>query len=363
MKRILMIANTYYQLIIAIQMRYTIFENEEVILLLSNHSKGAEIACKKLADNNIFSETHYIKTKGIVAKRNYKEKFKDALDIAFKSQNRFSYYLTNIENKYFDEMIFHNFDLDIYGVYATLYQHNPRIAVSQYEEGILSYGVSIDHTLNREAIGLIRKLFRKKTVYDALSKFYCFYPQLYSGALNVCKVPGVQKTGPCANGLRLAFDITDEVLNYPEKYIFFAGIYDFEGGTPIGELDLACKVADLVGKENLLVKIHPRDTRTEFRDYGFRLDANTHIPWEAIQLSGDFQDKVFLTTLSGSALAGSLMMENPVKTFYMFKQCDISGNSTAQRNMEIIQNLLRNSLMQKSFSSIKITERIEEILG
>lgn len=65
------------------------------------------------------------------------------------------------------------------------------------------------------------------------------------------------------------------------------------------------------------VKTHPRDSRTIYKDHGFNVDVNSSIPWEAIQLSGDFSDKVFLTINSGSVLSGSTMSEKPVKTFYM----------------------------------------------
>lgn len=75
------------------------------------------------------------------------------------------------------------------------------------------------------------------------------------------------------------------------------------------------KVANLVGKDNLLIKIHPRDLRTIYSDNGFNVDKNSLIPWEAIQLSSDFSDKVFLTINSGSVLSGSTMSEKPVKTF------------------------------------------------
>ncbi|HEG1241807.1 TPA: hypothetical protein SCN02_002979, partial [Enterococcus faecium] len=74
-------------------------------------------------------------------------------------------------------------------------------------------------------------------------------------------------------GSRTALQLSD-IFNpmidiYKEKkYIFFTSVYDFEGGEPVGEYELVCKIADLVGKDNLIVKTHPRDVRTIYKDNG-----------------------------------------------------------------------------------------------
>lgn len=86
------------------------------------------------------------------------------------------------------------------------------------------------------------------------------------------------------------------------------------------------------------------------------------IPWEAIQLSGDFSDKVFLTINSGSVLSGSTMSEKPVKTFYMYKLCDIKENKSCQKNAQDIEALLCESSMKEVFRNVRIAEKIEDIL-
>ena len=58
MKRILIIANTYYQLVLAIQMSKTVFEQDEIILLLSDHSKNTEEICKRLNEIHVFNKAY-----------------------------------------------------------------------------------------------------------------------------------------------------------------------------------------------------------------------------------------------------------------------------------------------------------------
>lgn len=169
-------------------------------------------------------------------------------------------------------------------------------------------------------------------------------------------------TSPAVRGRLFSRTLRIIILAFVLFICFFTSVYDFEGGNPIGEYELVCKVAKLVGIDNLLVKTHPRDSRTIYKDHGFNVDVNSSIPWEAIQLSGDFSDKVFLTINSGSVLSGSTMSEKPVKTFYMYKLCDIKENKSCQKNAQDIEALLCESSMKEVFRNVRIAEKIEDIL-
>lgn len=125
---------------------------------------------------------------------------------------------------------------------------------------------------------------------------------------------------------------------------------------------MVCKVADLVGKDNLLVKTHPRDKRTIYSDNGFKVDKNSNIPWEAIQLSKDFSDKVFLTVNSSSVLAGSFMSEKTVKTFYLYKLCNVENNSLAKQGVETLENLLLNNELKKILVNVNVLADIDSVI-
>ena len=63
LKKILLIANTYIQLMVAIQIKLCFFKNDYVTLLLSDHTKGAKIIQKRLKNCHIFDDCYYIETK------------------------------------------------------------------------------------------------------------------------------------------------------------------------------------------------------------------------------------------------------------------------------------------------------------
>ena len=361
MRKMLIIANTYYQLILSIQMKYTIFANDHITLILSNHSNNAREVYRKLKNEKIFNECYYVESKNIDNNISKISKIIDVIKISLNFNNKYDIFLDNLPSRYFDELIFFNIKLFEYeSIFGKLYKENNEINVSLFEEGILSYTQEVGNSRRRKIINIIRICTGNSPMLSKLNKFYCFFPEIYKGKLNAIKIPLINTQSLSVNSIKTIFKT--ENLKYEKKYIFFTSVYDFEGGEPVGEYELVCKVADLVGKENLLVKMHPRDSRSIYKDSGFTVDENSSVPWEAIQLSGDFCDKIFLTINSGSVLSGSTMSENGVKTFYMFKLCNIEGNLSCKKNTYDIENLLKNESMKEVLKTVKIAERLEDIL-
>lgn len=362
MKNVLIVANTYYQLIVALQLRFTLFKNDIVVLLLSDHSNGAEYVAKKLINIECFTQTKFIRTQYLSKKKSLFEKFANAYENISVKKNRYKSILEGISGDIiFDEIIAFNIDILICNLFAILYEKNKRLVVSGYEEGLLSYNTQQLHFPGFKQICCARNIIGKKGMNQAFGNFYCFFPQLYKGILQAVKVPLIDKDSPAIDILRNIFDVQGKDLIYTQKYIYFSSVYDFEGGKPIGEFELVRNIAKQVGKENLIVKVHPRDTRPTYAEEGFLVDKNSSKPWEVIQLLGDFSNKVFLTATSGSVLAGNFLTTLPVPTFYMYKFCDISGNNTALKTVSNIKALLQEKTMKKVFFHIKTAESIEDI--
>ena len=361
---ILIIANTFYQIIFAIQLKTTVFNNERVTLCISDHSNNAETIARRIRDSAYFDEVHFVKTKHLLYVPKLSDSVRQFFEICFGTSNKYcTVCFDNVDNS-FDELISYNIGRDTVSIYSVLSQYNKNIKLSRYEEGILSYNNTIQKivTPKRKIMDFVRKIQGKPQFTKSGKNFYCFYPELYKGELNPVKIPLISDTPKTMEIIKKVFDVNLTEDDYKEKYIFFTSVYDFEGEHPIGEYDLVCKIADRVGKENLLIKTHPRDKRTIYTDNGFKVDKNSNIPWEAIQLSGDFSDKVFLTATSGSVLSGSFMSSKPPKTFYLYKLCHIDGNKTAEESRRNITELLADKNVKSIFGRVKIAESIEDIL-
>lgn len=359
MGRKLFIANTYYQLILAIQMRDTIFPEDETVLFFSDHSNNSLETVKTLQQLGIFSECYHIRTKNMYINRKRFQSIEEIFSMTFLKKNVYSSFWPELKNCWFDEIIVFTFDIAVDGLYYYLSTFNRELKVSRYEEGIFSYSSGDIFYKKRYLISGIRRIIRRPAILENFKNFYCYYPDLYDGKLTTAAVPVIKKDSKVSLWLTELFPIK---LTYSQKYIFFTSVFDFEGGTPIGEYELVCKIRDFVGNDNLLIKLHPRDFRSIYRDNGFNVDENSAAPWEAIQLSHDFGDKVFLTVNSGSVVSGNMMSEHPAQTYYLYKLCNVDGNTSYKKATEDIAHVLNDEHIQKALKTVHIVNKLEEIL-
>ena len=337
MKR-LIVCNTYFQLITSIWLKLSECKYDTVDLIISDQSIGADKVTNNLRFLELFRNVIFVENKEFCQKQTINPLLKI---------KRFNYIVFGMntisirDNKY-DELLYYNPDLFTYGLFAKLYDSNPNIKCSRYEEGVLSYEDVIFLEKSRlKHANTIRHLLGKKSLEDMTEDFYCFYPEFYHGKLNNVTIPKISDVNELAKILASIFDIKKDSTYIKEKYIFFTSVYDFEGGAEIGETKLVQKITDIVGKENLIVKTHPRDNRDIFGSLGISTYKNSSIPWEAIQLNGDFSDKVFLTVNSGSVLGANLLIEKRPRVFFMHKCCNCSCNPAAISTTNTIDDLLK----------------------
>ncbi len=356
MNKILILCNTYYQLITAIQMKLTLFKDESVSLALSDHSRNAEKIFEAIKRESLFDDCALINTKDEIST-------KSVLSIARSiNQGIFGVQTDTILKRSYDEFIFNNLECITYSIFNTLLKYNPQIKCNRLEEGVLSYDF-IDKRIKKViVVEKIRKPFSKPIITVCTQKLYCFYPNVYKGNLQTVRIPRIKIGDEATKVIRNIFNL-DLSTAYSEKYIYFTSVYDFEGGTPIGEFEIVKRVGEMVGKDNLLIKMHPRDTRGLYEKEGFKVDKNSSVPWEAIQLSSDFSDKVFLSTTSGSVLAGSLLSEKPVKTIYMYNFCYADNNNLAKGSITSINNLLKDEFLSPILTGVSVATKYEDILS
>ncbi len=147
-------------------------------------------------------------------------------------------------------------------------------------------------------------------------------------------------------------------LSYPQKYIFFASVYDFEGEEPVGELEFALALANKVGFDNLLVKVHPRDDVNRFKNVGLNVDKNSQMPWEVIQLNYDFSDSVFITVASTSVLTISLIVDKSPKIYFAHRLF-CSQNSVFKKAKCFCEEMIDQNI--KKLANICFLNSIEEL--
>ena len=358
--KILIIANVYSQLIIAIQMRRTVFKNDDVSIMVSDISKDACRYSRNLENEKVFDSVYYVEAR----------KYSPEPVSMFKKMTSISRIVSGnkvfreIYDETWDKLCFYNTDTATYSLYVSLAKKNPELECIMFEEGIMSYSTPFSDNMRYRIAEKALSLRGIRSLQNATKTFYCFYPEQYSGKFAARKIPKIDMSDQgFVNIIRRVFEVDAEKNNriYSRKYIYFSGVYDFEGGSPIGELDLIERVSDAVGKDNMVVKVHPRDITDRFIERGLNVAESSNVPWEAIQMTSDLEGVTFLTTISGSVLFTNLITNAPVKSVFLFPLCDLSKNEMASRNVKDIRRIVNDGVEGKALPWIVFCDDIEKI--
>lgn len=356
--RVVFNCNTYYQLIVAIQLKLTTFKEDEVILLFSDLSNGADEVVRRIRDIHLFTEAYLIEKYERIRKK------KGSLD-RIKELGRLIFGTKKCDFGKVDLLMYYNVDeFYVYELFSTIKKKNKKLKCRTFEENYFSYNMK--QTIPYPSIKLsnrIRNITGMTTLKDATEAFYCFKPKGYLGNLKTELIPSFDSDlDEIKQVLRIVFNIRPNKLEYSKKYIYFTSVYDFEGGDAVGEFELVCKVADFVGKDNILVKVHPRDRRNVYVENGFNVDTNSYIPWEAIQLNYDFSNHVFLSLNSGCALLVTTNMSCKLNVGYLYECIDVKKNKLAQESKVSAQKLFDVMKGENGFEKIYVLKNVEDIL-
>ena len=359
-KNIIITCNTYYQLIMAVQISKHLKQKDNVTLILTDQSNNASQVYNNIKNTDVFNKVYFIKNRSQNIKQSSLLKF--LKDIYCVITGKSNIYDECFDGTIYDELIIFNPDLTTHFLYHRLLTSNPDLIVSRYEEGIISYPVTFPKSpyMKLNIAYKIRKILGRKNLAELVKYFYCVYPSLYNGEEATVKIPEISQSDAQLKAcISTIFDIDITKLSYPQKYIYFSSVYDFEGDSPIGELDLIIKISNAVGKDNLLVKVHPRDNIQRFIDAGLMTDSNSSFPWEAIQLNYDFSRHIFLTAASGSVLSVNAVITDKAETYFLYPLCNIEKNSAAKHSAFVISELCSKADLLKNFY---IADNIDSIV-
>ena len=318
-KRIICLCTTYFQLITAIQMRRTLFSEDYFDIVITDGSNKAQQYSEKLREMKIFDEVFFV-----TRERDSQEGFSSIGSKISRFCNYFvkGSYVSYLKHPY-DLFLSYSFYWYSFMLFNALEQDNHNIKVAKYEEGLISYYVD-DHRFEYDyflKIRKIKRLLRQPVMFDRYKDFYCFYPEFYEGKLHTIKIPVIDREDKeFRDILCTMFDVNPDKLCYDKKFIYFASMLDreiLEGRS--GEFDILKSIVKVVGKENIMVKLHPRENEPQrYEELGVTIDENSDIPFEVVQLVRDFSNNVFITCLSGSVINFASILPKQTTTYLTY---------------------------------------------
>lgn len=314
--RNLFICYTPFHCIVSLLLQITYFQEESNEVVVVSTMNGFEQVGKSIENTEIFSKVHYVDMGQLQGRYEY-----------MKATFSPTYFMKKIgfEIKKYD----HIFSNNLYGdLENAIYYFNKNAEISMYDEGYSTYTSDFLYAIKKFSFGhkfvrsCSRFLLRRNYIDKNIKDIYLFDPDLC-----IQKMPFTIKKILVGNDeLNVKFlELIQKIFNtelvqdeYQQDYIFFEECFaeDFNNN---GDLEIVEKIASIVGRENLLIKLHPRDTTNRFIRLGYKTNKTFSVPWEALALTMKKMPLMCITFSSGAALNYQFLTKKKNRTILLYK--------------------------------------------
>lgn len=348
MKSLVAIVNTHFQLLTIVNIKQCCFPNENFDIIITDELSDYKKIGTRIEAQNIFRNVYMIEASDLIHASHWRRIFCRLSALLFSNhfiQKRF----VASEIKY-DYFFFDNMDSLLTNLlYGYFYKRNKKIKGIFYEEGI---GVCTDRRLSLKGyktyqlMRLKCRLLKCEMLDENIDRYWCFDKKMVHASIDINKIAEIPlfSTGgqEYINIINRIYDYHNLKDNYQKKYIFFEESFISNPGMEMVEDEkLILEVINLLGKENVIVKRHPRNREDRFEKYGIETNKNFAIPWEVIVMNEAFQNSMFITVSSGAVLTSLQYFDVNVPTVFLnyCMGCEIPYWNTFRKNVVEIMKM------------------------
>jgi len=305
-KNILCICNTPLQLLNMINVISNYYENDSRDLIITDEIKNCDVLLENIKTTYFFDQVNLIN-----------EDYKQTVFLAkgIKKIYEFKKYKTRIKTQYnstkkYDRIFFWGGGW-LNSIVAKQTHKNKNCEFIWIDEGTASYsthGLYWKKTLLQKIIyhikpsQIIKKIMGINYLFNNTKIQYLYRPEIadYAVPFKRISIPFLRQN---RNDLIKQIFGYDENIAIKEKFIYFDGAGN-EDSLYGNDKELLEMVAKIVGKENLLVKVHPRSSSEWYIQNGYSINANTSIPWEVYCFDEkNLRNKVLISIFSTALLS------------------------------------------------------------
>lgn len=329
MKRVLFGVDSYFQLIIAVNLKTTIYKDDKADLILYGSVPSAEVVHGRLNDCGLYENVWLAQTSLTRCGKNYTKWQKlPKYFVYLRSLISPSSTLRNIigdslDYKY-DEFLFNGFGALPETIFNVAVKKNPQIVCKRFEDGYVSYFTVYGSKKGKMRRGLektVELLFGNKNIDKYVKEIYFQEPDLVIGEMPypIVGTPKFNRSNkPLVNALNYVFNYTeDDFVNTKDIFLFEDGSLYFAQNEE--EVDIVSTIADNVDKSRITVKMHPRRNEFRFSHLGVDRFPSSSLPWEIIQLNNNFTGKVFITAASSIAFSSDIYFGDKCHKILFFR--------------------------------------------
>lgn len=185
----------------------------------------------------------------------------------------------------------------------------------QFDEGIRSYSIEFGLSDDKP---FYKGHYEENSYSKGIKGIYLYKPELYAVKeydYELFKIPNPREDENVKNMLLKVFG---KQQMPEEKYIYFED-YFFTDRFPTNDLELFKQVAEVVGKEEIVVKTHPRVDYNRFQPLGYKTIGNSNVPWEVQLLNGGIGSKVLISVTSTSIFTPYIIFDQNIHVISLEK--------------------------------------------
>ena len=117
-----------------------------------------------------------------------------------------------------------------------------------------------------------------------------------------------------------------------------------------------------MGKENFLLKRHPRLMADRWQECGIQVNEDLKIPWEVLIMNCDFRSKRIFTISSNACMTPQLVFNIKIPVFFMKKSLMGSVSKTYQRpEFDAFVNKYEQEFGQTNFYRVNHIRMLDQV--
>ncbi len=184
------------------------------------------------------------------------------------------------------------------------------------DEGMACYYKDLLYSTRFDFID--HKKYKKKEYLRNIGEQLLYNPQayMYKGATwPVKQIP--QLTEEVKQVLSKIYSVSSS--QFPaEKYVYLAA-GGYEENYFHNELELVHQIAEQVGKDNIIIKQHPRNNLDIYSHFGYKVWTDTSgVPFEILLMEHDTTNQVLMTLFSNAALSPKHLFGREQKVLFLY---------------------------------------------
>lgn len=302
--KVLFLVGSPYQLFNAIILRMTECAGDECDIILRPETEWDEDMITRLVDSQVFHEMITV----------------DCVDNIV----NFWYFDNEKQRELVDNPLMFFGKAPVEPIYDKIFASVPHVAwkliyrwhivngkkpeVCMFDEGLRAYTMDI---LKTDDAIYYKGEYGKSPFISGVTTFYLHQPECYSISGYKYELKEIADPNDYPEVKSKLVEIYGHDDLPDEPYIFIEDYY-FGDRHMTNDLELFLMVADVVGKENIIVKRHPRCTVDRFTPLGFKTTENAKVPWELQLMTSDVSKKLLISVTSTAVLTPYIIFDSNV---------------------------------------------------